>query len=118
MLVGCGLKVYPMIEPAAERRRYPRLMSPRGVVVAWRSSSKSMVSLVENFGLGGLFIRTTDPPAAGTLIQVLLDTPTGEVRARAVVQRTSPRAGMGVKFVAMEQEHRARFAGWLRSLPA
>jgi hypothetical protein len=76
-----------------------------------------MVSLVENFGLGGLFIRTPDPPAAGTLIQVLLDAPTGEVRARAVVQRTSPRAGMGVKFVAMEQEHRARFAGWLRSLP-
>ena len=52
------------------------------------------------------------------MIQVLLDAPTGEVRARAVVQRTSPRAGMGVKFVAMEQEHRARFAGWLRSLPA
>jgi len=107
-----------MIEPAAERRRYPRLMSPKGVVVAWRSSSKSMVSLVENFGLGGLFIRTADPPVAGTLIQVLLDAPTGEVRARAVVQRTTPRAGMGVKFVAMEQEHRARFAGWLRSLPA
>jgi len=107
-----------MVEPAADRRRYPRLPSPRGVVVAWRSSSKGMVSVVENFGHGGLFIRTADPPVAGTLLQLLMDAPTGEVRARAVVQRTSPRAGMGVKFVAMEQEHRARFAGWLRSLPS
>jgi hypothetical protein len=47
---------------------------------------------------------------------VLLDVPTGEVRGRAVVQRSTPKEGMGVKFVAMQQEHRARFAQWLRHL--
>ena len=44
------------------------------------------------------------------------DAPTGEVRARAAVQRSSPKQGMGVKFVAMEREDRARFAGWLKTL--
>jgi hypothetical protein len=101
-----------------ERRSYPRLPSPRGTVVAWQSTNKTMVSGVENFGLGGLYIRTPNPPAAGTFIQLLLDAPTGEVRARAVVQRSRPKEGMAVKFVAMQQEDRARFAGWLKKLPS
>jgi hypothetical protein len=28
----------------------------------------------------------------------------------------APMRGMGVKFIAMEDEHRARFAGWLKTL--
>jgi hypothetical protein len=84
--------------------------------VAWQSTDKRLVSRVENFGLGGLYIRTPDPPGAGTVIQLLLDAPTGEVRARAVVQRSSPKDGMGVKFVSMQHEDRARLAGWLKSL--
>lgn len=107
-----------MVFESHERRRYPRLPSPRGTVVAWQSTNKTMVSGVENFGLGGLYIRTPNPPAAGTFIQLLLDAPTGEVRARAVVQRSRPKEGMAVKFVAMQQEDRARFAGWLRNLPS
>jgi len=103
-------------ESSSDRRRYPRLLSPKGTVVAWHSINKRVVSAVENFGLGGLHIRTPDPPATGTFIQLLLEAPTGEVRARAVVQRSSPKGGMGVKFVTMQQEDRARFAGWLKSL--
>jgi hypothetical protein len=57
---------------------------------------------VDNLGLGGLFIRTPDPPPRGTFIQLLIDAPTGEVRARAAVQRSSAKQGMGVKFIAME----------------
>ena len=71
---------------------------------------------VANLGLGGLYIRTMEPPAPGTFIQLLLDAPTGEVRASAVVQRSKPEEGMGVKFVAMQQEDRARFARWLKRL--
>jgi hypothetical protein len=105
-----------MLTQESERRVYPRLPAPRGTIVAWQSSSKRVVSAVDNFGLGGLYIRTADPPATGTVIQLLLDAPTGEVRARAAVQRSRPREGMGVKFVAMEQDDRARFAGWLKTL--
>ena len=105
-----------MLAQENERRVYPRLLTPKGAILAWQSSTARLVSAVDNFGLGGLYIRTPDPPATGTFIQVLLDAPTGEVRARAAVQRSRPQEGLGVKFVAMEQEDRARFAGWLRTL--
>jgi len=74
------------------------------------------VSRLANLGLGGLYICTTEPPPSGTFIQLLIDAPTGEVRARAVVQRSKLKEGMGVKFVAMQHQDRARFAGWLKGL--
>jgi PilZ domain len=97
-------------------RRYPRLSAPKGTILGWQSASEQHVSYVANFALGGLYIRTTEPPPPGTYIRLLLDAPTGEVRARAVVQRSNPKEGMGVKIVAMQQEDRARFARWLKRL--
>ena len=97
-------------------RRYPRLACPKRTILAWQTAHKRVVSSMDNLGLGGLYIRTSEPPTPGTFIQLLLDVPTGEVRARAVVQRSKPKEGMGVKFVAMRQEHRARFAQWLKHL--
>lgn len=105
-----------MLDPDSERRVYPRLPAPKGTIVAWHNFNKKVVSVVDNLGLGGLYIRTPDPPATGTFIQLLLDAPTGEVRARAAVQRSKPQEGMGVKFVSMGRDDRARFAGWLRTL--
>src|SRR5262249_48740723 len=69
----------------------------------------------DNLALGELFIRTPAPPAVGTFIHLLFDAPTGEVRARAAVQRSHPKEGMGVKFVAVEQEDRARIRGMASS---
>jgi hypothetical protein len=97
-------------------RRYPRLSSPKGTILAWQTSSRREVSCVVNLGLGGLYIRTIEPPPPGTFIQLLLDVPTGEVRARAIVLRSRHREVMGVMFVAMQQEDRARFIRWLRCL--
>ena len=101
---------------ANDHRRYARVSSPRGMILAWQAGSKRQVSRVDNLGLGGVYIRTSEPAAAGAFIQLLLDVPSGEVRARAVVQRSEPKEGMGVKFVGMQQEHRARFARWLKHL--
>ena len=97
-------------------RRFSRLSSPKGTILAWQTAKKREVSRVVNFGLGGLYIRTSEPPPPGTFLQLLLDVPTGEVRARAIVQRSKLKEGMGIKFIAMQQEHRARFAQWLRHL--
>jgi hypothetical protein len=97
-------------------RRYPRVRSPQGTVLAWQCVSQKLVSRVDNFGLGGLYIRTPEPPPPGTFIQLLFDAPAGEVRARALVQRSEPKGGMGVKFIAMQPEDRGRFARWLNSL--
>jgi len=118
---NCALKesiVLSGVSMAAtnDLRRYPRLFCPNSTILAWQSASLRHVSHVTNLGLGGLYIRTTEPPPPGTFIQLLLDVPAGEVRASAVVQRSKPKEGMGVKFVAMHQEDRARFARWLKSL--
>jgi hypothetical protein len=37
-----------------------------------------------------------------------MDLPAGEVRARAIVRRIAPHKGMGVEFIAMNPEGRAR----------
>lgn len=99
-----------------EFRRYPRLPCPKGTILAWQTAHKRVVSAVDNVGQGGLYILTTEPPAPGTFIQLLLDVPAGEVRATAIVQRSEPKEGMGVRFVAMQQEHRARLFRWLKRL--
>jgi len=97
-------------------RRHPRISSPRGTILAWRSGSMRQVSRVANLSMGGFCVRTSEPPPAGTLIQLLLEAPTGQIRARAMVQWSEPQAGMGVKLVAMEQEDHARLANWLKRL--
>jgi PilZ domain len=99
-----------------EFRRHPRISAPKGTILAWRSGFARQVSRIGNLSLGGLYIRTTEPPPTGAVIQLLLNVPAGEVRARAVVQWSEPMKGVGVKFVAMQQEDHARFASWLKQL--
>ena len=53
----------------SERRVYPRFAAPKGTIVAGHRFNKRAVSAVDNLGLGGLSIRTPDPPPAGTFIQ-------------------------------------------------
>ncbi len=97
-------------------RQYPRVSSPKGTVLAWQNAGMKQLSRVGDLGMGGLYIQTAEPPPPGTYIQLLFDVPAGEVRARAAVQRSKPKEGMGVKFVAMQREDRARLAGWLKHL--
>jgi hypothetical protein len=61
-----------MLDQDSERRVYPRFAAPKGTIVAWHRFNKRAVSAVDNLGLGGLFIRTPDPPPAGTFIQLRL----------------------------------------------
>jgi hypothetical protein len=92
----------------AERRRYPRAVVPETVVVAWQSGTRRSVSHMESIGLGGLFVLTRHPVPIRSMVKVLMDLPSGEVRARAIVRRVMPTRGMAVEFIAMTQEDRAR----------
>jgi hypothetical protein len=42
------------------------------------------------------------------LVQILLDLPVGQVRARAIVRRVQDGHGMAVEFIAMDPSDRAR----------
>jgi hypothetical protein len=98
------------------KRKYPRARVPKSALVAWKNGSQKTVSPVENLALGGLFLRTKNPAAIGTMLQLVFNTPQGEVRVRASVRNVQPGVGMGVAIVSMEQEDRGRLDRWLRLL--
>ena len=64
-------------------------------------------------GLGGLYLCTAHPPSEGSMIELILDLPTGAFRARAIVRRSTPGKGMGVEFVRMSPEDRAKLNQYL-----
>ena len=99
-----------------ERRRHPRSKAPRDLFVAWQTGATQAVSRLDTIAVGGLFIRTSAPPARQSMLQVLVEAPMGDVRARAVVRWAEPKKGMGVEFVAMTQEDRGRLLQYIRRL--
>ena len=99
-----------------DKRRYPRAKTPKAALVAWKIGTQKFVSPVENLAMGGLFIRTKNPPNSGTILQLVFNTPQGEVRVRASARNVVMGVGMGVAIVSMEQEDRGRLDRWLRQL--
>ncbi len=97
-------------------RRYARVPLPKGALVAWEHLGKRTISTASVLALGGLFISTPEPPAAGELIKLVLEIPGGEVRARAVVCDSQPGKGMGIEFKSMAQEERARLHQLMKTL--
>jgi len=104
------------VAPSHDLRRHPRLPSPRGTLIAWSTAGRRLVSHIENFALGGLFVRVAEPLPPGSYLQMLFDAPEGEVRANGIVSRMQPNQGMAIKFVAMQPEDRARLGRWLNAL--
>lgn len=86
--------------------------------MAWQGGGKRDVSCVGTLSLGGVFLRVAEPPPPGTNLELLFDVPSGEVRARGAVRHAKPGQGMGVKFVHMLADHRARLNRYIQHLEA
>ncbi len=99
-----------------EQRKYPRYTPPKSVKAAWQSGVQREVSYVENLALGGMYLRTKKKIALRSSVQILLDTPLGQVRGRAVVRRVCENHGFGAQIIAMEQEDRARLSRQIQAL--
>ena len=97
-------------------RRYVRVPLPKGALVAWEHAGKRKISTASVLALGGLFISTPEPPPKGEFIQLVLQVPGGEVRARALVCDSQPGKGMGIEFKVMGQEARARLGQLMKTL--
>ncbi|MGD0955677.1 MAG: DnaJ domain-containing protein [Candidatus Acidiferrales bacterium] len=103
-----------MSEPERDnRRKYPRIKVPKGMFVGWKSPGHHTVSRMQELGLGGVFVYTKEPATKGSMIELLFDVPTGEVRARATVRHVRPSVGMGLQFIQMRPEDRARLHRFL-----
>jgi curved DNA-binding protein CbpA len=86
--------------------------------VAWQAGGKRDVSRAETLSIGGVFLRVAKPLSPGTNLQLIFDVPSGEVRARAIVRHAKPGQGMGVKFVHMQADDRARLNRFVQHLEA
>src|SRR5208283_2942305 len=93
--------------PVPDQRKYPRVKPPRTFVVAWRSGMTRDVSYMDSLALGGLFIRTRRPVPLRSSVQLLLDTPAGQIRGRAIVRRVHEKTGMALQIIAMDPGDRA-----------
>jgi tetratricopeptide (TPR) repeat protein len=86
--------------------------------VGWQGGGKRDVSRVETLSMGGVFLCVAKPLSPGTNMELIFDVPGGEVRARAIVRHATPGRGMGVKFVHMQAEDRARLNRYIQHLEA
>jgi hypothetical protein len=93
--------------PSHDQRKYPRICPPRSFLVAWQSGMTRDVSYMGDLALGGLFIRTRNPVPIRSSVQLLLDTPAGQIRGRAIVRRVHERKGMALQIIAMDPTDRA-----------
>jgi hypothetical protein len=97
-------------------RRYTRVGLPKGMLVAWEHSGVRKVSRVSVLALGGIFISTRTPPPAGETIRLVFGVPGGDVRARAIVRDSQQGKGMGIEFIAMDQDARERLILLMKTL--
>ena len=111
-----GSKVFFIEIPKHERRRNPRFQAPKDLLVAWQGAGKRNVSNAEEMGVGGAFILHDQPLSPGTHVELLFDVTGGEVRVRAIVRHGRAGHGMGVQFVHMGSEDRARLHRFIKAL--
>jgi curved DNA-binding protein CbpA len=82
------------------------------------STDKRVFARVDTIGLGGVYLNALQPLAKGSVTDLILGLPTGKVFTRAVVRRSLLGRGMGLEFVQMASEDRARLNQFLLQLDA
>jgi hypothetical protein len=50
-------------KPSRQKRRYPRIVLPKGMFVVWHRGDLQLFSRVRTLSMGGLFISFPDPEA-------------------------------------------------------
>jgi hypothetical protein len=88
-------------------RSYPRILAPKEAVVVWRSGDQRGASRLGTVGLGGVFLKTPKPPAAGSAVELVIQVSPGAPGTDV--------EGMGVKFVQMRGEDRLRLNQFLHA---
>jgi hypothetical protein len=81
--------------------------------VAWKSGGRPTVSRADVVGMGGVFLHTSNPLPVGSVIELLFDLKTGDIRARASVRDSVPGKGMGLEFIQMQTDDRSRLNQFL-----
>src|SRR5437016_2522103 len=106
----------PIEETKPDRRRSGRFKAPKRMLVGWQGGGKRDASRADTLSTGGVFLFVSDPLSVGTTVQLVFDVPSGEVRARGTIRHGRAGRGMGVQFVNMSSDSRARLYRFVQQL--
>lgn len=98
------------------RRLTSRVPAPGEVWVYWQCHGREDVSSVRDMSMGGLFLETPQPKAEGVLTRLHFLVQEGQIRADAVVRHAKSGAGLGLKFIALNEQDRPKLAALLTRL--
>lgn len=98
------------------RRRTTRVETGGEVWAYWQCGLRVDVSRVRNVSTGGMFLEIEQPLAKGQTANLHFLVQEGAIQVDAVVRRSTPGEGLGMKLVAIEKESGQHFAELLTRL--
>lgn len=82
--------------------------------MCWNCNGREDVSRVLDVSIGGLFLKTRLQRAIGTPMKVDFLVQEGPIRADVVVRHAVRDRGLGLRFTALTEQDRPRFAALMR----
>lgn len=98
------------------RRFNSRIPLTPEVWVCWQCNGRDDISRVRDLSLGGLFVETPSLRAIGSPVKVDFLVEEGQIRTDAIVRHVLPGRGLGLKFTAVTEQDRPKFAALVRRL--
>ena len=84
----------------------------------WQCQGREDISSVRDMSMGGLFLETPLLKAEGVLTRLHFLVQEGQIRADAVVRHAKSGEGLGLKFVALNEQDQPKLAALLTRLRA
>jgi uncharacterized protein (TIGR02266 family) len=126
-------KIEKSIEKPVERaepkkeplRTHPRFVAEKKVGVRIDERSELKTLWTENISKGGLFVRTEAPPPRGTVLEVVVTTPGGELALKgevvhvldsATAAQVGHPAGVGLAFVDLRPDQKKAISDYVDGL--
>jgi hypothetical protein len=98
------------------RRMHSRIPLLENVWICWNCMGRDDISRIRDLSLGGLFFVTRKTRAIGTTLKLDFLVQEGQIRADAIVRHRMLDHGWGLKFTAITEQDRPRFAALMRRL--
>jgi hypothetical protein len=107
----------PLLRSTSPSRRLTsRVAAPGDVWVYWQCHGREDVSSVRDMSMGGLFLESPQPKAEGVLVRLHFLVQEGQIRADAIVRHARSGVGLGLKFIALNEQDRPKLAALLSRL--
>ena|SRR5690349_11364039 len=115
-LQGGVLGVTERQSPSYFRRRTARVDASESVYTFWSCGGREGLSRVRDLGPSGLFIESPLEENIDAPVKLHFLADEGQIRANAVVRHVKRGKGLGLKFIAINDQDSQRLAGLIKRL--